>query len=379
MSEYKLEFNALTDLDVIDQLIYEDEECFYWTEEKMKAYQLNLIKDSFTYHYNNCGEYKNYCTKFDFGPEDIRSYKDLEKIPLITSSMFKLKELITGNKEDVVKICTSSGTKGSVSRVYRDEITLNRFLGSLQSTLDNIFNIDDAFCFNLGPSTEEAGDLWFSYVLSVVDMIFPTENYVKEDIFSPHKVVEDLYKYQDKFENLIITGAPIMMLQLLEYLQENDIEIQNSEKIYFITAGGWKRFSGQSIPKADFFNKITKSFIGADESKFRDSLNMVELNTILPECQYKTKHIVPWVKIMIINPINGQVVEDGEMGLIAYLDPSAHSFPCFVLTDDIGRINVNGTCKCGRFGQGLEIIRRVKSIESRGCALKIDKRYAKTK
>lgn len=376
MNQCKLEFNSLETIEIIDQLIYEDDACFNWTEDKMMQYQFELIKKAFTYHYNHCDDYRKYAETLEVCPEDIKVYKDLEKIPLITSSMFKIKDVITGDKDEVVKICTSSGTKGSISRVYRDETTLNRFLGSLQSTLDNIFNIDDALCFNLGPSTEEAGDLWFSYVLSVVDMIFPTENYVSEDVFNPQKVIEDLDKYFDNYENLIITGAPVMMLELINYMNNNHIKIKNSEKIFFITAGGWKRYTGKIISKKEFWDKISECFIGADERKFRDSLNMVELNTILPECEEKIKHIAPWVKILIIDPLTGKPVEDGETGVIAYLDPSAKSFPCFILTDDIGRISLNGKCKCGRFGQGLEILRRVKSIESRGCALKVDKRYA---
>jgi long-chain-fatty-acid---luciferin-component ligase len=376
----KIDFKPLKELEILDDLIYQCEDIFSWDQERTDLIQFTLISEAFNYHYANCNSYREYCDKFKINPSIIKTIKDLGRIPLIPSALFKEHNILSCQLEQIVKVCQSSGTKGTISKVYRDGDTLNRFLGSLQSSLDQLYCIDDAFSINLGPSSEEAGDLWFSYAMSVVDMVFPTENFIVDGVFYPEKAVERISQIvkDNNYENLVITGAPVMFIELLSYMNEHNIMIDNSEKIFFVTAGGWKRFSGQAISRADLWQMLLDRFLNADFKNFRDTFNMVELNTILPECECQVKHVVPWVKVLIIDPATGLPVEEGDSGLVAFLDPSAKSYPCFVLTDDIGRISVNGKCKCGRMGQGLEIIRRVKSVESRGCALKMDKNYAKS-
>ncbi|GAE90947.1 MULTISPECIES: hypothetical protein [Acetivibrio] len=373
-----MKFQSIQKIDFLDDLIYQEEESFKWTEEKISEVQLKLIKEAFEYHYEHCQGYRMYCKKMGIEPCDVNSIDDLCRIPLIPSTMFKLGDILSCDMNEVVKVCQSSGTQGSISKVYRDEKTLNRFLGSIQTSIDQVIEIDDAFCVNLGPSTKEAGDLWFSYAISVVDMIFPTEYFVVDGVFYPDKAYQKLNDMLDEYESLVLIGAPVMFYDLINYMEENKLSFSNSEKLYFITAGGWKRFEGKSIPRDEFIKLIQKYFIGAKTENFRDILNLVELNTIMPECECHIKHIVPWVKVIILDPVTLNPVSDGEIGLIAYLDPTTVSYPGFILTDDFGKIVINNNCQCGRSGIGLEIIRRVNKVESRGCALKIDKKYAKT-
>lgn len=372
-----LNFSKLESISELDDLIYQNEECFNFKMEDIKSIKEKMIVSSFAYHYENCEDYRNYCKSLGVTPDDIAKDSNIKRIPLITSTLFKELPIRTCKEDEVVKKCISSGTKGSTSTVYRDETTLNRFLGSVQITMDQILNIDDTYCINLGPSTEEAGDLWFSYTMSTLDMLYPTKNMVIDDNFSPDKTVELINEVKDSYENIIIIGAPIMFLELLQYMENEDIKIKECSNIFFITAGGWKRFSGQAIPRTEFREKIQTFFINSKNENFRDVLNLVELNSILPECEHQVKHIVPWLDVFILDPVKMEPLPDGEAGLIAFLDPTSTSYPCFILTDDIGRISLNGKCKCGRNGLGLEYIKRVKSPESRGCALKIDKKYAK--
>ncbi len=371
-----LKFTDLKALSFIDDLIYQNDECYHLPIDYINEIQTNLIIESFKYHYTNCSTYNTYCKALGIGPNDIARSEDLCKIPLIPSILFKEYDIMSCKPEEIVKTCISSGTKGSISKVYRDEVTLDRFMGSVQCCMDQVMNLDDAYCINLGPSTEEAGDLWFSYAMSLLDMIYPTEYFVIDDVFYPEKAYKRILEEKNNYENIIVIGAPIMLLEFVNYFKQNNLKIESCENFYFLTAGGWKRFSGKEIPKPEFISLIQEYFINSSEKYFRDILNMVELNTVLPECSAKVKHLPPWVKVLILDPISLKPVADGEYGLMAYLDPSTTSFPCFILTDDVGRIKVSGECTCGRKGQGIEILRRIGRVESRGCALKLDKLYA---
>jgi len=62
-----------------------------------------------------------------------------------------------------------------------------------------------------------------------------------------------------------------------------------------LTAGGWKRFSGQRIERAVFDPRACAAFGLADESQVRDAFNQVELNTVMIECSAHRKHVPPWL------------------------------------------------------------------------------------
>ena len=94
---------------------------------------------------------------------------------------------MTGPLDGQLRRCTSSGTQGGRSVVNRDRRTLERFLGSVSSTLE-ILDLDaerPTRFYVLGPDTVEAADLWFSYVLSIVDLIHPAEFYDGTEGSSP--------------------------------------------------------------------------------------------------------------------------------------------------------------------------------------------------
>ena len=370
-----LNFQKLQAEDEIEKVIFESNSCFAMDDNDRETMQFDFINNAFEYHYNNCDKYRKYCDTVNVNPKDIQTPKDYIKVPLIHSTLFKLTEVISGNKDDIVKVCQSSGTKGTVSKVFRDVPTVKRFFASILVGLKQILKITDAFCINLGPSPEEAGDLWIAYAIGLLHQIYETENMVVNGEYHLEKVVDLINSQKDKHNEIIIVGAPVMVLALIDYINKNNIVINGCEKLHFVTAGGWKRYTGQSISKLEFIDRIQKTFSGVLSENINDVYNMVELNSVFAECENHHKHVVPWTKVLIINPEDMTLMREGEVGLIAYLDPSAKSYPCFVITDDLGKITNENSCECGRKGQILEIVRRVRSVDSRGCALKIDKKY----
>ncbi len=168
-----------------------------------------------------------------------------------------------------------------------------------------------------------------------------------------------------------------MYLQLFDYMEKQGVTIHFGDKIFAVTAGGWKRFSGRAIPRNELLNAIQHYFIGFHKNNSRDVFNMVELNSIIPECEHWVKHVQPWIKTFIIDPWSGkEITEKNKTGILAFLDPAPTSFPCFILSTDFGKIVYQDDCPCGRSGTCIEITGRINRTESRGCALKIDKKYS---
>lgn len=342
----------------------------------LEELQFELIKNAYQYHYNNCSIYQNYSNSFNVTPDTILKPSDLRKIPLIPSTAFKLHNILSCDKKDISLMCTSSGTKGVISKVYRDECTLNNFINTWKLVLKKFFGLNNAFVINMNPTNDDAGDLWLAKAMNFIGKIFPMKNYVHTGVLMLEDIIKEYSNAKDKYENVIIIGAPIMFIRLLEYMDKNNVKIENCQSLWCLTGGGWKKNSGEQISEIHLAKKISSYFIGFRSENMRDIFNMVESNTMWPECVNKNIHLMPWVKVFILNPKTLCPLGEGQEGLIAYLDASVSSYPCFILTDDIGVLVTNNKCSCGLPGQAIKYIRRVRSSDIRGCALKIERRVS---
>ncbi len=330
------------------------------------------IKESFIFHYKNCNLYNNYCKTQDFKPNKLKKFSDLKNIPLLSIQIFKEDPnyLLSVPKENISLIAKSSGTSGKPSQVPKDKITLDRAVKSLTTSLRQVLGMDSSFVGILAPPPQVI-PTWFAYYMSMAKKYYEkTSFYVKDGILSPQEIVSKLEDEECRPRNLI--GPPFAFLSLVQYMTKSGHKIQLDERSVVSTGGGWKSRSGESISRDDLDEKISECF-GVSKTKIRDGLNSVEFNTLLLDCEYKHKHVPPWLYVSIRDPKNpDEVVSTGEDGLMAYLDPLANSYPSFVLTDDIGKIIDQEECECGRTGQTIEWLRRAKGAESRGCALKME-------
>jgi long-chain-fatty-acid---luciferin-component ligase len=337
-----------------------------------KEVQQNIIKTLFLYHLENNKGYQDYCTLYS--QENMEKNFNLSSIPLIPSSFFKKRDinLTSVMKEDIIKQCTSSGTQGSISIVPRDEETLTNFLGSITSSTSCLFDLDKVGnhkAFVLGPTPEESGDLWFSYVLSSMALNFKTEYFENDGIFNINDVIINIQKAIEKDYEIVIVGPPFRIVELCNQLNKLKIPVCLNGRSFIISAGGWKDRQNKAISRENYANIVSNTF-KIKQSFIRDSFNMVELNTVLNECEYHEKHVLPWVDVIARAPQNNKPLDDNQMGILSFYDASALSYPCFILSEDYG-ITISGKCKCGRHGKRIKIIKRMNRIESRGCALKM--------
>jgi long-chain-fatty-acid---luciferin-component ligase len=302
-------------------------------------------------------------------PDLVNAPEHLTRIPLIPSSMFKSLDIRSVPEESITKVCYSSGTRGSVSRIPRDNTSLERFVGSIRISADQLLNLRaESRVFNLGPDSNEASEVWFPYVMSLLGLLRPAENYVIMGVFYPLSLVEDLSTLPETTQPFLV-GPPILLRRLLQFLQEEGITLDLGARGGFVvTAGGWKSFSDEQIDR-DEFTTLCMTLLGVrDRGHIRDAYNMVELNTVLFECELGIKHIPPWLMIESLDPETLVPRRSNEIGLLAFYDPLPTSYPGFILSDDFGKVNKE-TCACGRSGPTFEFCRRVALVEGRGCAL----------
>jgi long-chain-fatty-acid---luciferin-component ligase len=355
----------------VETVLYGEDDPYRWDEDKIRMFQSRVFTEAFSHHFANCKQYQRYCAIEGVKPESLTLPDDIVKVPLIPASMFKEQTITSVDREAVAKVCRSSGTQGVISRVHRDNSSLERFVGSIRLSAEQLLDLRvRAHVFNLGPDTDAAGDVWFPYVMSLISLLRPATHYVSDGVFEPRRVADDLMALDPEIQPIIV-GPPIFVVYLLRHLADQGVTLDlGARRGLLVTGGGWKTHTDEEVDSADF-RAWCASQLGLDAVSVRDAYNMVELNTVVFECEAARKHVPPWLIVEALDAETQQPVPAGEMGVLAYWDALPTGYPGFVISDDFGVVD-HTRCECGRSGPTMRFERRVTASDERGCARAMD-------
>jgi len=339
-----------------------------------------IIKEAFKFHYTNNTLYREYCEARKFSPKNLVKYEDVYNIPLIPIKMFKSSEankLLSVSLKDIQYEVRSTGTSGIPSVSRRDFISMSRGAFGIMAMYIEFYRTMEGAGLYLSPSPAELPEMGLVKVLSSMTSVFNDHRYlVKNFNFKSQEALDCLNNWKGKFVRHII-GPPFLVSKLLGYMSKYDIIMPLDKNSFIAMLGGWKRYSGDQITR-DAFSQLAAKHFNIKETNIRDMYGTIETNMLAVECRYNHMHIPPWCQI-VVKQIKNTDIDVGlnHSGVIGIIDPTCHSYPGFVLTDDVGRIPWNGKCRCGRIGQILKFERRLKGSELGCCAVSIDKYISK--
>ena len=332
------------------------------------------IQSCFVQHYNTCDVYRRFCDNVGFSPASLERLEDIAEIPLIPTQMFKSCDILSVPAESIVKICTSSGTNGSISRVFRDAKSLQSFtMGTAQRVTENLSNKASEFSMLcLGPQKDEAKDLWIAYIMSLMGGITAKQSYyVRDNKFLLMDLIEDLKSAGQSQEKVALIGPPMFFVYLFGALKNANTKLRLHPESFVITMGGWKKDEDKALSRSEIEENIL-DVLGLASTQFRDGYGAVELNTVVFDCVNKHMHLPDWTVAIAKDPDTLRPLHYGEEGILSFIDTSASSYPCFILTEDFGTVYPGGLCGCGVSGDYIAVSRRINKVESKGCALKMN-------
>tara|TARA_Y100001980_G_C14554930_1_gene342420 strand:- start:926 stop:2005 length:1080 start_codon:yes stop_codon:yes gene_type:complete len=320
------------------------------------------------YHYENCLGYKKILDSVKY---DYRNQFNYSDIPFLPVRLFKMFDLYSVSKENIVKTMTSSGTSGQdVSKIFLNkETALNQskvlakivssYLGTKRVPMIIIDTPSVLKNRNMF-SARGAGILGFS--IFGAKRIYALDNDMKLNV----KAIENFIKV-NKNNRIFIFGFTFMIYQhFIKEIKKQKLKFDLSNSV-LIHGGGWKKLINQSI-KSSQFRKMLNRLCGIDS--VYDYYGMVEqTGSIFMECELGNMHTSIFSDIIIRNPFDFSVSKIGEKGVIQTLSVLPKSYPGHsLLTDDEGVQLGEDDCGCGRLGKYFKIIGRVKSAELRGCS-----------
>src|SRR5262249_6857319 len=103
--------------------------------------------------------------------------------------------------------------------------------------------------------------------------------------------------------------------------------------------GGWKKLKDRQVSRETFGAGVA-TWIGCPEKKVLDYYGMVEqVGSIFVDCEEGYKHAPSFATVRIVRPLNLQMVEPGEEGVIVTVSLLPTSYPGNVLlTEDKARL-----------------------------------------
>jgi long-chain-fatty-acid---luciferin-component ligase len=357
------------DFDTLDEAVYEGKDSYATVCDPALTFE--WLAAAAERHMAGSDVFRRLAEARGFTPEALRETRDLSSIPVLSSGLFKRKTLMSA-PVGPVRHTTSSGTRGSKSVVARDDRTLERFVGTVLHGLREFHgesSVREGFV--LSPRESRPDGVWLSYVLTLIDYAYDTSFFVDETGLRCEALAAALRQLEPNAQPVIV-GPPALVWELLLWMEEAHVTLDlGAQDAVVLTAGGWKMREGTSVSRDELTTRIGDR-LGIPAVSVRDVYNMVELNTVLFECEAHRKHVPPWLVATTRRPSDLSIAEAGEEGILAFFDPTALSYPAFVLTDDFGVVE-QGRCACGRTGSTLTMTRRIAAIEERGCGLSLER------
>lgn len=333
-------------------------------EKILSPFLTNLSR----HHYEHCLPFKKMMDSVGFDLTKDYQYTDLPFLPV---RLFKMFELSSVSKEEVVKTMTSSGTTGqAVSRIFLDRDTaasqtrtltkiVSSFIGTQRIPMiifDSESVIKDRNLF----SARGAGILGFSMFGS--KRMYALNDQMELNIEQLQAFIE-----QYKSERIFMFGFTFMVYQhFYKELVKLGIKLDLSNAI-LIHGGGWKKLISEAVTSDVFRNKLNDV---CEIQHVHDYYGMVEqTGTIYMECEYGHLHAPVFSDIIIRRAHDFSVTEVGEKGIIQVLSILPKSYPGHsLLTEDEGILLGEDNCACGRLGKYFKIVGRLKNAEIRGCS-----------
>jgi len=131
--------------------------------------------------------------------------------------------------------------------------------------------------------------------------------------------------------------------------------------------GGWKKLQDQAVSREDFSRAMHEC---AGIARVINYYGMVEqTGSIYLECEHGRLHAPVYSDVVIRRPRDFEPASTGETGLVEVLSLIPRSYPGHaILTEDLGRIDGEDDCPCGRLGKHFSIVGRIAKAETRGCS-----------
>ena len=315
-------------------------------QSEQQFYELAL--EVFNYQFKNNKVYRSFCDLLYIHPSDV---KTIEDIPFLPIQFFKTHNVVS-SQNPVQTTFISSGTTGSATSKHA-VTDLSIYKKSFQKGFEFFYgNISDYVVLALLPSYLEREG---SSLIYMVDAMIKQSNHPESGFYLNNlsELKDTLIQLDSQGKKMLLIGVSFALLDLIETYQFN---LKNT---IIMETGGMKGRRKELI-REDLHQQLKQGFgIETIHSEY----GMTEL---LSQAYSKGQGIFNcpnWMRVLTRDTEDALTIQPlGKTGGINVIDLANINSCSFIATQDLGRVNHNGS---------FEVIGRFDHSDIRGCNLMV--------
>lgn len=320
----------------------------------IEEYKWLKLKKSIKYAYNTSPFYHDLFKKNNLKPSDIKSFKDMNKIPFTTADDLqeKTKSFFSVPEDKFVTVFTSAGTTGKPKKAYFTKKDIDKIITSTITGLQLMYSITSRdvvrLSFEIGYGAEISGSRYCmnkAYEGIGALTVAP----------SRLRVEEELEIFKDYKPTIFMDVSSRVNYLTNEMKKIYDLKKLGVKKILIgaePTPNAMRKFIEESW-NADVFIGYGTSETGVLQAGECEEKNGMHLN----EFNFFTE---------VVDPETGEILEDGNLGEFIFTTYDREGMPLIrYRTRDLGRI-LPEMCPCGLPFKRMVIKGRVDDMISIG-------------
>lgn len=318
----------------------------------------------FAYQYENNDPFRRFSQQRGRTPRTVKNWREIPPVPI---NVFKDLTLTCRAPEDGWRVFMTSGTTRDGVRGRSYHPTLDVYDASFRTNFERRFmretgRIRMAILF---PDEETMPNSSLAHYLALAVRYFGTEDsrwFVAPDGLDADGLCAELERAAEKGEPIAVLGASYSFVHLFDAIGDRRFVLPGGSRI--LDTGGFKGQSREMGPDA-FYSHLAETF-GVSLDRCINMYGMTELSTQFYDdgnaVQPPVKSGPHWIRSRVIDPLTGEDVPDGEVGVLSHCDLAHFNPACCILTEDAGMTVENGFLLLGR----------ADGADAQGCSLSVE-------
>ncbi|HKK11192.1 MAG TPA: hypothetical protein VJ945_00050 [Flavobacteriaceae bacterium] len=307
-----------------------------------------MALEVFKFQFENNVVYRSFCDLLYKHPADITTLRD---IPFLPIQFFKSHKVLSSHNP-IEKTFSSSGTTGStVSKHYVTDISI--YENSFQKGFETFYgNVKDYVVLALLPSYLEREG---SSLIYMVDALIKQSSRKESGFYLNNlpELKDILLKLESEGKQTLLIGVSFALLDLVEAYQ---FQLKHTT---VMETGGMKGRRKELVRSE--LHAILKQGFGVE--KIHSEYGMTELLSQAYSKGNGTFECPNWMRVLARDPEDPlTILNSNTTGGINIIDLANVNSCAFIATQDLGKVNPNGT---------FEVVGRFDHSDIRGCNLMV--------
>ena len=341
---------------------------------------MQAMRECVEHHFQHSSEYRAFLESQEFAPDTLTGPDSLARLPFVFVNIYKHYALKSVPDGDIVLTLTSSGTGGQKSRIFLDQMSLDRVrliarkvyqgLGMVNQEQEVnylLFTYDPRVADDLGTAFTDELLTGFTRVKAKYYAL-QWDDTRDDFFFNRPGVLKTLMAYEQEGIPVRLVGFPAFIHEILTiFKREYGRSFRMHPDSWVLTGGGWKSQEDQAVSR-DSLRAFVAEVLGISGENIRDLLGMVEHGVPYVECHRGRMHVPIYGRVVVRDTISLEPLDFGQVGMLSFITPYLRSYPSVsILTGDFGMTHEG--CDCGLKGPVVEILGRAGTVKHKGCAI----------